>query len=100
MILRAEKNINTGNIVGYSFNCPGCNWPHTFWVEPFDSQTVWGFNGNLERPTFSPSLKNEKPNSICHLFVKDGQIEYCGDCTHTLAGQTIPVPEIKPYAEP
>ena len=30
----------------------------------------------------------------CHSFVKSGQIEFLGDCTHELAGKTIP---LEPY---
>jgi hypothetical protein len=60
----------------------------------------WQFNGNMEKPSFTPSLLNtgnyynEKTgqNDIecrCHLFVTDGKIQYCSDCTHELAGQTV-----------
>ena len=28
---------------------------------------------------------------ICHSYVKEGKIIYLGDCTHALAGQTIPM---------
>ena len=26
---------------------------------------------------------------VCHTFVTDGRIQYLGDCTHALAGQTV-----------
>lgn len=29
----------------------------------------------------------------CHSFVRDGQIQFLSDCTHTLAGQTVSLPE-------
>jgi hypothetical protein len=32
----------------------------------------------------------------CHSFLVDGQIQFLGDCTHALAGQTVPLPEIEP----
>jgi len=57
----------------------------------------WSFDGNFESPTFSPSLLNTwqfvggKPEKRCHLFVKNGQIEYCSDSTHSLAGKTVPM---------
>ncbi|QDZ10502.1 DUF6527 family protein [Devosia ginsengisoli] len=28
----------------------------------------------------------------CHSFVTDGRIQFLGDCSHALAGQTIPLP--------
>jgi len=29
---------------------------------------------------------------VCHSFITDGRIQYLGDCTHSLAGQTIELP--------
>lgn len=71
----------------------------------------WGFNGDFEKPTFSPSVKvtgkrritdeeydriraGEKidiPDMCCHSFVRDGQIEFLSDCTHEFAGKTVPL---------
>lgn len=80
----------------------------------------WTWNGDTERPTFSPSVlvttghfiphgdreKNgcwctynaENPDAPlefgcyrCHSFVKDGQVQFLSDCTHSLAGQTAPL---------
>jgi hypothetical protein len=31
---------------------------------------------------------------LCHTFVTDGQIQYLGDCTHALAGQTVDLQEM------
>lgn len=30
----------------------------------------------------------------CHSFVTNGAIQFLGDCTHHLAGQTVPLPPI------
>jgi hypothetical protein len=68
----------------------------------------WTFDGNLEAPTFSPSVNNTwgkfvDPNYVeedpsesgrCHYFIRDGQIQFCGDCTHSLSGQTVPLPDL------
>jgi len=56
----------------------------------------WSFNGDVEKPTFSPSLlvydrSSGERKTGCHLFVRDGMIEYCGDCPHEFAGKTIPM---------
>ncbi|MCZ4340562.1 hypothetical protein O4H52_03015 [Sphingomonadaceae bacterium G21617-S1] len=32
------------------------------------------------------------PPAVCHSFVRNGQIEFLSDCTHALAGQTVPLP--------
>lgn len=81
----------------------------------------WEFNNDCERPTFSPSilvtgqtmtpdswkqynawaeLPEPKPprpeiqrvKTVCHSFITDGQIQFLNDCTHPLAGQTVPLP--------
>jgi hypothetical protein len=79
----------------------------------------WKFDGNYEKPTFSPSVlmtsghyvsahkpgdacwctynrdHPERPASFecarCHSFVKAGQIQFLNDSTHALAGKTIPL---------
>lgn len=74
----------------------------------------WEYDGNPEAPTFMPSVlvtyrhpkgySNANPaplgydgehvNEICHTFVRAGQIQFLGDCTHALAGQTVPIPDL------
>lgn len=71
------------------FWCPGCGEPH-----PFDL-TRWQWNGDLKKPTFTPSLLCNKDNPLirCHLFVTDGKITYCGDCHPELKNQTVDMVE-------
>lgn len=56
----------------------------------------WSFNGDYESPTFSPSLLVNPGDkySQCHLFVTNGQIQYCNDSFHQLSGKTIPMVDI------
>jgi len=101
-------------VVGYSFECPGCKSHHLFYTEPWDSGSyvdgkwvpkkgpVWSFNGNMDRPTFSPSLliyegkwdDGTVAHPRCHSFVRDGRIQFLNDCGHNLAGQTVELPDI------
>lgn len=69
----------------YIFFCPGCRRGHPFEVPH------WTWNGSFDAPTFSPSLLcNESfPKERCHLFVKDGKIQFLSDCHHELKGQTV-----------
>jgi hypothetical protein len=57
----------------------------------------WNWNGDIEKPTLSPSiLQTAGPDGhkdICHCFVRDGVIEFCGDCTHSLTGKSMPLPD-------
>lgn len=59
----------------------------------------WTFNGDVEKPTFNPSFRQSGGGAIpkgqsCHYFIHGGQIEFCGDSWHTLAGQTVPMPPL------
>lgn len=77
----------------WGFHCPGCGYEHTYrvGVEAVVGRPCWSFNGNLESPTFTPSLlcNPGMPDIQCHLFVTDGQIVYQSDCWHSLAGKTV-----------
>jgi hypothetical protein len=85
----------------YLFQCPGCDCSHriaTTLGKRINGPT-WTFNGDLDKPTISPSLRvrwnygeDQKPQ-VCHSFIKDGMIQYLGDCTHHLKGQTVELPE-------
>lgn len=73
--------------------CEGCRSLHRF-------DDRWTFDGNLEHPTFSPSLLTqweegeEHRPCRCHVFITAGQVQYLGDCTHDLAGQTLPIADM------
>ena len=87
----AVSKIHQADEQRFVFRCPGCGEAHMIKVP------VWSFDGNFERPTISPSIKATNPNSepsfVCHSFVRNGQIEFLGDCTHSLAGKTVDLPE-------
>lgn len=72
----------------YRFHCPGCKIDHMIAI------SGWTFNGDFERPTFSPSFRVVAPPPRCHLFIRDGQIQYCQDCDHELAGKTVDLPPV------
>ncbi|HHY0551907.1 TPA: DUF6527 family protein [Vibrio parahaemolyticus] len=84
---------NKGDVVAYSAYCPGCKLGHVIYVK---GQVVWHFNGDLKRPTFSPSLMVNRDLSNpsaprCHSFIQDGHWQFLSDCTHDLKGQTVPM---------
>jgi hypothetical protein len=101
-----------------TFQCPGCGYAHSV------DLPRWTFNGDLAMPTLSPSLliksghyashfnaeedtcwckyNEEHPDKkapfacgICHSFVNEGRIQFLNDCTHSLAGQTVDLPELE-----
>lgn len=65
--------------------CPGCQSGHEITVAPEASANLprWTFNGDYERPSFTPSInirvnprehKHYQPDiaSMCHYFIKRG----------------------------
>lgn len=82
------------------FWCEGCKNSHAI---PVDGSRGWQWNGDTERPTITPSIKttysgwdeDKKVDNVCHMYVTDGNAVYLNDCTHELAGQTIPLPNIE-----
>jgi hypothetical protein len=93
--------------------CPGCKELHMVNTGP----SGWTFNGDYDKPTFAPSVlvtgghymdgwmgpgcwctfdrdHPEFPPTRfecvrCHTFIRDGQIQFLPDCSHSLAGQTV-----------
>lgn len=94
---------------GYAHWCPGCEEMHVI-------PDRWTFDGNLLVPTFTPSVTitgklrvlvdgnwtgewvrdaaGAARDSCCHYFLQGGQLQFCGDSTHALAGKTVPLPEL------
>jgi hypothetical protein len=76
----------------------------------------WTFDGNLESSTFSPSFRHsgmqtvkidgkwtgewvrdaagEPVPFVCHYILTAGVLNFCGDCTHELAGKSVPLPRL------
>lgn len=105
------KSVEGGRLM---FWCPGCDDAHTVSVD--GAGAIWGWNRDVERPTFTPSVlvsgtyaeppvtsenlhewkrapwPQTKVQRVCHSFVTDGRIQFLGDCTHALAGQTVDLP--------
>lgn len=77
---------------GFWFWCPGCKTRHPLYTK-YPHKLVWGFNNDLIKPTFTPSLivAASEPERRCHLFVKDGQLQFLGDCWHDLKNKTVPM---------
>lgn len=67
--------------------CPGCEEMH-----PLPDR--WKFDGNLESPTFAPSFSHSGPGGTCHYILAAGKLNFCPDCSHALAGKTVPLPDL------
>lgn len=83
----------------WQIKCRNCGW-HAYPKAAKPGKT-WKFNGNFEKPTFTPSMNETAENKEfglfrrCHFTITDGMIHYHGDCTHELAGQTLPLEDHK-----
>lgn len=87
---RLEVNGHAGVV----FYCPGCRVFHRV---PIAGPNGWRFSGDMVRPTLEPSLLTSyrwgesQELRVCHLLLRHGELEFLGDSTHDLAGQTIPM---------
>lgn len=79
------------------FWCPGCEMVHNL-------DERWTVTGTPENPTVKPSyLQGGSRTDLsaiprCHLFISDGHLQYLSDCSHAMAGQTVPMPELPKWA--
>lgn len=107
---------------GIAYWCQGCNQHHHIQVGQGPGPR-WGWNGDVDLPTFTPSvlvrgiredmdeatqaaydaigpgqlrqaLDDPRFRTICHTFITDGRVQFLGDCTHQLAGQTLALPDL------
>lgn len=107
------RNLDSGDPAGLISRslllwCPGCaaveglTGTHQVVVETgpaHDGGPVWEWDGELERPTVNPSLlvtygRGDQSPLVCHSLIVDGAWQYLGDCTHPMAGQTVPLPPL------
>lgn len=81
--------------------CPGCKEMHVI-------PKTWNFNGDIDKATFSPSVRitwaggygPDRVNRCCHYFLTDGILHFCSDSTHELAGKSVPLPELPEEFKP
>lgn len=101
----APVNDTDGNLSGYHVECPGCGFLHFVRTVPHGNRPVWTFDGSMDAPTFSPSLlvhwefENGRPTKTCHSFIRSGKWQFLSDCTHALAGQTVPMVPVDEESE-
>ncbi len=114
--LRSVQTSGGGS--GFHFFCPGCQETHL--VVTSGPGALWKYDGNPAEPTFSPSVlafsghhlpghtgrcwcnwREEHPDKPgpfscyrCHSFVIAGSIQFLPDCTHALAGKSVPLPDM------
>lgn len=99
MSIDAGKVKDAANVDGgHMYWCPGCDGAHQFLANP----GPWGYDDNAESPTIVGSVLVHGPQrsvpgsgseAVCHSFITAGMIQFLSDCTHTLAGQTVPMGE-------
>lgn len=90
--------------------CPGCESSHGLFVTDDDGRAygsvTWGWDRNMDLPTFSPSLLVHSHKTFaddgvtvvdtpeCHSFILAGSWQFLTDSTHALAGQTVDMPPL------
>jgi hypothetical protein len=91
----------------FSILCPGCRSIHNLSAALIGRN--FRFNGNLDRPTFTPEIslrvgpfgkghKMEGQTITCHFRIRDGLIRYFHDTNHDLRLQTAGLPDFDEIA--
>ena len=95
---------------GLIYWCQGCKRTHGIRIK---GPTAWGWNGDVEKPVFTPSVLTTYPGrdagdegappAVCHTFVgcngaQPGEVIFLGDCTHRLAGTVQPLQDLPDWA--
>lgn len=112
----------SGTSRGFAHWCPACREVHVFITERnVPAPPMWTFNGDTAAPTFSPSMKitgkeierdaegkwtgewvrdpstGQARDFCCHYILTAGVLNYCGDSTHAMKGQSVPLPDLPPH---
>ena len=118
MSIKLKIDVYDGDKKYIQYWCQGCKRHHAITVPS------WTWDGSMDTPTFGPSVLStsghhcagepQPPNCYicntiaaepdedhgqwkcmrCHTFVRGGMVEFLPDCTHDLAGQTLPLPDL------
>lgn len=86
--------------------------PHLVYYQGSTNSERWIWNGDEDKPTLQPSIKvtwddwdppavygqplpkeQKRISKCCHSFVTNGTIRFLEDCTHSLANQTLQLPD-------
>lgn len=70
--------------------CPACGCGHGVNLDPGREAPLWTLTGTLEKPTIRASIL-VRSDKHCHVYITDGMIQYLSDCSHAMAGQTVPM---------
>ena len=83
--MSAGEKLSRADNGDWLFWCPGCRMGHHF-------DARWTFNADRELPTFTPSLVTKiGEDRACHLFLREGVLQFLNDCWHDLAGKHVPL---------
>jgi hypothetical protein len=86
--------------------CQGCKEGHVYPTARVNGPN-WSFNGNVQSPSFTPSMliyipagnygednKFVPQRTRCHYYLTDGRLAFCTDSPHEFSGQTVPLEPI------
>lgn len=91
VIYDIDSDIQDLNSPQYGFHCYACACDH--WFKTTGDYPRWTWNSDYFNPTVEPSIavKHTRNNQkvFCHFFIRNGEIQYCLDSSHDLAGLTF-----------
>lgn len=60
----------------------------------------WTWNGSTDAPTLRPSVLTSFESAVaakswrCHSWINDGAAQFLADCSHDMAGMTVPLLDV------
>jgi len=59
---------------------------------------AWTWNGSTDSPTWRPSVLTQYAGAdrqwSCHSWINDGAAQFLADCSHYMAGTTVPLLDV------
>lgn len=94
--MKVKAEMRDDKIIGYWVKSPATGNDVLFWTKDGNPNVNWDFNGDFEKPTFTPSMLMTYPEECAergyvreHFFVTYGKIHYLSDCRHAYAGKIV-----------
>jgi hypothetical protein len=85
--------VHDGGNHEFWFMCPGCGSRHRVLMDARNRS----WNGDFDLPTITGDIHTGTARHTCRSYITKGRILYLADSTHALAGQTVDLPEWKPW---
>jgi len=72
--MKVKPIVRDNVVIAYVMESPMTGDTYCFYTKESGETVYWDFNGDMEKPTFWPSMLNKSTGE--HFFVTDGKVKY------------------------